>query len=361
MGTTQEPLSKYLAPKLNEARLARQYDAIKARARPGSFAARRTWLPVAFTFAAMAAVLAIFVARRAPPGASLSDGTVLESPADRALPAVALNDGSRVGLGAGSRMRLTSTRADAIRLELERGRVDVAATHREGRSFVVAAHGYEVQVVGTRFVVEILADARVDVRVDEGRVQVRSPSGEVRAVSGGESWSAKSEPVVEDADAAPETLDEMDDVDDDASAATTAGAPGRRGPRRSTTAASSAAKALLDDAQRATAEGRMKDAAQLFDALRHQHRRDPRAALAAFELGRIRLDSLGDPAGAEEALRDALRLAHVGPLREDAEARRVEALDKMGSPACARARDEYLTRHPSGVHRAAVSGRCPAR
>ncbi len=362
MSPARESLSKYLPPKLSEARLARQYDAIKSRVRPGSSATRRAWLPMGLTFAAMAAVLAIIVARRTPPGMSLSDGTVLESPEDRALSAVSLNDGSQVGLGPHSRMRLTSTRAEAIRLELERGRVDVAATHRDGRSFVVAAHGYEVQVVGTRFVVEILPDSRVDVRVDEGRVQVRSPSGELRPVSAGESWSTAAEssgaPNASGDTSADASPDELDGEDDEVDAGA---APRGKHARRTHAAGPSSAKDLLDDAQRATAEGRMKDAARIFDALRHEHRHDARAALAAFELGRIRLDSLGDPAGAEEALLDALRLARGGPLREDAEARRVEALDRMGSPACAKAREDYLARYPAGVHRAAVSGRCPAR
>src|SRR5262249_4095228 len=119
------------------------------------------------------------------------------------------------------------------------------------------------------------------------------------------------------------------------------------------------AKELLDEAQRATAQGDRRGAARLYDEIRTRHRRDPRAALAAFELGRIRLDALGDPAGAEEAFRDAIRLAREPGLRDDAEARRVEALDRAGQrEACARARDEYLARHPQGVHRAAVTARC---
>ena len=80
--------------------------------------------------------------------------------------------------------------------------------------------------------------------------------------------------------------------------------------------------------------------------------------LAAFELGRLRLDSLGDAAGADEAFRDAIALSPQGPLREDAEARRVEALAAERSPECATARNAFLARYPHSVHAAVVSGTC---
>ena len=54
-----------------------------------------------------------------------------------------------------------------------------------------------------------------------------------------------------------------------------------------------------------------------------------------------------------------MRLARDAGLRDDAEARRVEALDKMGANArCVRAKGAYLANHPSGVHRAEVTGWC---
>lgn len=105
--------------------------------------------------------------------------------------------------------------------------------------------------------------------------------------------------------------------------------------------------------------GRPLDAARAFDRLRHTFPRDRRAALAAFELGRLRLDSLGDPRGAEEAFREAMALGPRSPFREDAEARRVEALSRMGDGAgCAAARDAYLARWPNGTYRRAVGLYC---
>ena len=119
---------------------------------------------------------------------------------------------------------------------------------------------------------------------------------------------------------------------------------------------------LFDDAQRARADGRASDAARAFDRLRRSYPRDPRAALSAFELGRLRLDVLGDPRGAEEALRDAMALGPTSPFREDAEARRVEALGRAGDMAgCVAARSAYLARWPEGTYRRAVELGCGGR
>ena len=119
------------------------------------------------------------------------------------------------------------------------------------------------------------------------------------------------------------------------------------------------AKTLFEEAQRARAAGRTSDAAHALDRLRHKYRKDPRAALAALELGRLRLEALGDPRGAEEALRDAIALGPSASLREDAEARRVQALARLGDvKGCAAARDAYLTRYPSGVYRKSVGVYC---
>ncbi len=351
MSAAREPLAKHVPPRLTQARLARQWAAIEER-RAGGGAARtyRRWaLPIGAAFAALAIVLFV---RRAPPAgapttaATLVDGTWLESPASGPAAAVILADGSRVSLGAKSRLRFTSTRASAVRLDLERGRVDIQATHAEGRSFVVAAGDVEVHVVGTRFTVE--DDGPVRVHVEEGRVRVNDPSGE-RFVSGGEEWAEEAPPPVASAPA-PEVPAPADSAGDTETPEPSHSV--RRG------ASSPDAKALLDDAQRALAQGRPSDAARFFDAIRREHRRDARAALAAFELGRLRLDALGDPSGAEEAFRDAIRLARDAGLRDDAEARRVEALDKLGSRGCSRARAAYLAAHANGVHRSEVAARC---
>jgi transmembrane sensor len=80
-----------------------------------------------------------------------------------------------------------------------------------------------------------------------------------------------------------------------------------------------------------------------------RHRRDPRAQLAAFTLGRILLDELGQPNEAAAAFADAEKLAPGGVLAEDAIAREVEAWSRAGQSTRAQHRaEEYLRRYPHG-------------
>jgi transmembrane sensor len=82
------------------------------------------------------------------------------------------------------------------------------------------------------------------------------------------------------------------------------------------------------------------------------HSADPRAPLAAFTLGRVLLDDLGQPAAAARAFRSARAFAPSGALAEDALAREVEAWSKAGQENRARERAEvYLRAYPRG-HRA---------
>jgi tetratricopeptide (TPR) repeat protein len=119
---------------------------------------------------------------------------------------------------------------------------------------------------------------------------------------------------------------------------------------------------LLELADAARLSGRPAEAARAFDRLLRAHRGDPRAGLAALELGRLRMDNLGDPAGALEAFSDAVALAKSGAVREDAEARRVQALERLGDIArCVRARDAYLERFPGGIHASSIRRRCTTK
>ena len=362
---------KNLVPPITESRLARQFAAVRARipSRPPrrfSWAASRGGWAVA---AACAAALAFTWFRLGTRPATLVDGTVVESAPARdgaQTTSILLADGSRVDLGAASRARLTSTRPKAIRIDLERGSIDVEATHVEGRTFEVAAGAYEVHVVGTHFAVERDPGERVTVRVDRGAVDVvATAGGETRRLAAGEQWSAPDgetagtpAPSMTGTPPVPSlaTSPDAPAVDSPASRPP-GGAPAVVAPRHD-----ESAKELFDEAQRARADGRPDDAARAFDRLRRTFPHDGRAALSAFELGRLRLDSLNDPRGAEEALHDAIALGPRSPFREDAEARRVEALGRMGDASgCAAARAAYLARWPNGTYRRAVEVGCGDR
>jgi transmembrane sensor len=357
---------KNVMPPITESRLTRQYARIRERvpvARP-----RRGWAAWAVTAAALAALAVVLVRTGRAPQAILDDGAIVESGtgADGTrVTSVTLADGSRIELGASTRARLTSDRPRAIRVDLERGAVDIEATHVEGRTFVIGAGAYDVRVVGTHFAVTRDPGDRITVRVDRGVVEVAATTGpgETRRLAAGEQWSAPDGTTGHDALPVPEPSVPMaaTGAAPAPQAAPIAAAPVRSAPSTGA-AVRQGPRELFDEAQRARADGRPYDAARAFDQLRRGFPHDPRAALSAFELGRLRLDALGDPRGAEEALRDAISLGPSSPFREDAEARRVEALWRTGDAAgCASARAEYLARWPNGTYRRAVELGCGDR
>src|SRR6185503_13081207 len=144
-----------------------------------------------------AAAVAIVVTRGSDPGkqgtvASAWEGAQLETAAD-AL-SVTLVDGSSLKVEPRSRVEVGDRTPSALKLVLARGRIACDVTHRDGRSFVVAAGGVEVRVVGTRFSVaneDAEGGTRVEVRVERGAVEVRGagPDREVVRVAAGHSWS----------------------------------------------------------------------------------------------------------------------------------------------------------------------------
>jgi len=359
---------KNLVPLVTESRLARQYAAIRAKV-PATPERRRAWTTGAgWAVATMAtAALAVVVVRADRLRSDgLVDEAMIESGAGSTT-SVTLADGSRVDLGTATRARLTSAKARAIRIDLLRGSVDIEATHVEGRTFVVGAGPYEVRVVGTHFAVRREPGMEVTVQVERGAVEVAAgSSGETRRLAAGEQWSASESATLPASAAllspAPPAVPVAPPVAVAAAPVPSVAAglaPPPSVPPGSALRRDETARDLFDEAQRARADGRPADAAHAFDRLRHTFPHDPRAALSAFELGRLRLDALGDPRGAEEALRDAIALGPSSPFREDAEARRVEALRRGGDQGgCVSARAAYLARWPNGTYRRAVEVGC---
>jgi TolA-binding protein len=119
------------------------------------------------------------------------------------------------------------------------------------------------------------------------------------------------------------------------------------------------AKDLFEQAEAYRLEGHPREAAAALDRLRRSFPRDPRAGLASFELGRLRMDQLGDPAGALNAFSDAMRLDPSARFREDAQARVVQLYASLGqSERCLKAQAEYQSRYPNGSHAKSVAGSC---
>jgi TolA-binding protein len=233
------------------------------------------------------------------------------------------------------------------------------------------ADGVEVRVVGTRFSVSSERDAggtRVEVSVERGVVEVRGagPDTEPVRIEAGRSWSQVTRtgalsPVP--ALAAPAPAEER--AEQPAAETAPPPVPASRPTalaRVALAARDTDARALFEEARRLWRDGNTRAAADAYQALLHEHPRDARAGLAAFELGRLRMDRLGDLRGAVEAFERAVALAPGAELREDALARLAGASAGAGDRAgCARARDRYLAEYPGGVHRRTVAAVCDAR
>lgn len=339
------PLGRHLPPALDGARLDRQVGAIAARAGFGRPRPARRFGALAMGIVGAAAIVGVIAARSRPPvepTAPTLAGTTFEAPAGGET--ITLGDGSRAVLEARSKLTLLTVGARLVRVALEKGGAELDVVHADGKQFVVEARGYEIRVLGTRFRVRLgeTTDApAVEVQVTRGRVRVTRAHDDqdARVLGAGETWSTASPPA-----AAPESET----------------APPAHPKPPSNAGSSDTPRALLARAEAFRAANDPRAAARSFDALRVRYPGDARAGLAAFELGRLRLDRLHDPRGAAEAFNDAIAVAPDAPFREDAQARLVEAYEAAGDrPRCLDARAAYLSRYPRGVHRDKIAARCP--
>lgn len=351
--------SRYVQPDLSEARVDRVWSGVEARLerrRPNAW----RWLVLSGALAG-AAASAVWFARAAPSSerAVLADAK-LETKSDEL--AVTLGDGSSVKLASHSEVRVQGSRSSAIALSLARGELSCDVTHRDDRRFTVVAGDVEVRVIGTRFSVKRSSGAapRVEVSVTRGVVEVRSARqpGVVAHVAAGQKWVEDDEPIrarpelasVPSAVVASQPVIAQSAEPAPREAAPPGSAPVVTGP---------AARELFERAAESRRAGDAATAARAYEELLHLHPSDARASLAAFELGRLRMDRLGDLPGAISALERAVAM-RVGPtFREDALARLASVYAAQGNfEACRRARDRYLSSYPAGVHAGAVATRC---
>lgn len=360
--TTQQPPASYVRPDLSEARIERQWRAFSSRLAKRPSRPKKLVLGIfATAIAGLAVIISVRWGARVSPAPA--EGMVIDL-AEAGGRLIHLIDGSRIEMQSPTRLEVVALRPDRVHLTVVRGAVAFDVTQVPGRVFSVTVRDFEVVVKGTRFRVHVSDHARdsIEVHVDRGQVEIR-PRGQtipLRRLGAGESWtntftSSTSSTSSEAPRPAGEAAGPAQTV------RVSAAQPIRAQPRPRIDARPLAARRLFEMAEKARWAGDPRLEADAFDALRHRFRDDPRAGLAAFQVGRLRLDSLGDPAGALEALNDAIALSPGAPFREDAEAKLVRALDAMGDGArCRRAREAYLARYPEGAHAAAMMSRCRA-
>ena len=353
---------------------ARLLDARRGRVR------RRVWLAMpTFTLAAAGALIVAASLRSGGPDRAAEQGIEVGRPFESADAevALALPEGIQVDLDRRSRVRLESVAPEEIRVALNKGSARFDVEPHRPRRVIVDADDVEVRVVGTRFrVTRIEAaadedDARIEVAVERGIVEVRDRqhAGEPHRLRAGERFSMPA--ISTGAEASGETLGGRGDSDGHPASAGTAEPTDQpraagsaeisgsiAGRRRAAPAAT--ARALLERAQIAWRAGRMNEAAADYAEVLDRHPADPRAALAAFELGRIQMDHLADLTGATASFERALHLGPRASFQEDTLARLAQANDRLGRGAdCRRARQRYMREYPDGLHVARVSDLCP--
>jgi transmembrane sensor len=235
-----------------------------------------------------------------------------------------LADGSRIVLdGPDAVLHDRVETAEEVRFELESGTAHFEVAPQRSRTFQVQAGPIVVKVIGTRFEVQRLGPVS-RVSVAEGHVLVTWAGGsrDLRAGDEGTFPADSAQPA-----AAPA-----------AKTTTTRPASTEAGPA-----------ALFERADRARREGKPELAVGPLRTIVERHPEDPHAAMAAFTLGRLSLDSLNQPRQSAAWFEKARALATGRPLAEDALAREVEAWRAAGDSVLARRRAElYRQTYPQG-------------
>lgn len=375
------PLGASFEDRLPEGRvhaLWRRIEVARAKRRPTS----RTLAGGLALAAALAAVVSFFFASSSPPRAlHLADGREVPASLGReSAAAVAFDDGSHVDLAAGARLDVLESTSSVFGLALRSGSSEFEVHPGGPRSWRIECGGVTVEVVGTHFTLQRSA-AFLLVTVARGAVIVRGtrvPDGVVRLGAGqsitislvdaaqtSRSATTTPEPSVPESQTPPpgaprEPAKEMavaggsDEIEVSRRAFApavleSAGAPSPAAP------AITEMDVLLADADGARRAARFGEAARLLERALAEHPGDARVPLAEFSLGRLYLDSLGDPQRAASYFSLALASHLPAALAEDAQARLVEAYARANdAPLASQAASRYRALYPAGRRSADV-------
>jgi len=325
--------------------------------------ARRTQIRA--TMAVAAALLLVLFGANVWRKARLHKSPGNEVASQAEITPLVFQDGSKATpLDRQSVVQSVAATATNIDVDLSRGGARFEVTRNPARLFRVRAGGVAVEVLGTEFTVERLADERVRVSVTHGRVRVAWGDQKAELVDGQMSVFPPDPPPAPSASStAPAVESDAGAMVADATPTATATNAWRTLAREGdfdkayTALEGAGAGAVRDEPGElllAADVARMSNhAAAAIPHLKQvvsKHAGDPRAPLAAFTLGRVLLDSLGRPSEAAGAFAQARSLAPGGALAEDALAREVEAWSRGGDATKAHARaEEYVEKYPKGL------------
>ncbi len=268
-------------------------------------------------------------------------------------PAVLFTDGSRAeAISSDMRVEAVVQGSGRIEARLLAGAARFDVVRDPSREFIVHAGNVNVSVLGTVFTVAN-EGARVHVAVMDGRVHVDWGSGSTTLLQDGQGVFPPSPETAGEhavAEAAADTRPshansakqrwvELAKAGDFKSAYTRLAEAGSAG-------VADVPEVLLLAADVSRRAGHIDQAARHLERLLARYPRDTRAGVAAFTLGRIRLQ-LGKPAAAGSAFEQVA--SSGGALAEDAMYRAVMAFRQAGDPAkAARVQARYLATYPAG-------------
>jgi transmembrane sensor len=282
------------------------------------------------------------------------------------------SDGSSIRVDSGSKLELIESSAEAVRFALAEGRTRFDIKPGGPRKWQVDLGSVLVTVLGTAFWVEKSAD-HVSVEVERGVVLVSGDGvegRERRLIAGNTIRVDKpAEPLATEEKAKPDT-DELSiarDTDD------------RQEPLhpswRTHASAGRYTEAFLELGASgfAAAVARAKSADELFglaDVARlgghpehavgplriimRNFKKDPKAGLAAYTLGRLYLEQLSSPREATAAFDEALALGLPDALVEAFKVKLIRSLILQDDARGNTLASEYLRRYPNGRYREQV-------
>jgi transmembrane sensor len=394
MSERQFSLKDQLIDPVDEAaihRIGEQIDARLRRPRPR----RGLSLVLVGATAAAAVIMAAWRIHRDVGPLRFADGRELVAMvAEIAVRDIALSDGSSIRLSPGTHIEPLESSGTTFSAIVTQGRADFEVRPGGPRHWVIECGLATVEVIGTSFSCD-REPGRLRLAVQHGVVLVRGERvpDRARRLLAGESLELAEDarrpaPAFEDTFAPPpavpetsstsgslaiEPLAEMgkrEDVRTRGRVATARNwrdlaqrgrhgeafsALGTEGLRRESKHLGVNDLFALADVARLS--GHPADAVVPLERILTDFASDARAPLAAFALGRLELDSLGQAQAAVSAFRKAMALGIPSGLREDVRARLVEAYARSGdADAARRAADAYLAEFPRGRHVQAIQG-----
>jgi ferric-dicitrate binding protein FerR (iron transport regulator) len=329
--------------------------AIARRAHAPVTARRFGWPFGAGAVLAMAAAVAIWIGMRRPSDISVIAGDVTMTPGPVAASGEATGGAVTLRSGRGGEVRLADASAalaptteivwrhERRVVELREGALTVDVAHRPGQHFEVRTPRFVVEVVGTRFSVDLAG-----VRTERGTVRVLSPDGKVYGyLEGGHSWTIPDGASHAEAPAPPVPPTE-------------APAPPPSPPSGVAAATSAAtpedtAGVRLGRARRALARGRAGEARRIVEPL-FRLGRDVAAEARAIYAESYLIE--GRHADASAGYEVVVRDFPTTPQAESALYAIAQLESEHGRPAEARATlQRYLARYPNGRFAKEATGR----